>query len=61
MRITNILCLVRDVIESRDQEPYIAYKLKPLLESQPFKVHHFENKDVYLGKALTKLHRENSL
>lgn len=45
--------IVKEVIESRGQEPYIAFKLQSLLENQQLKVHHYENKDVFLGKLPT--------
>lgn len=48
--LTMILYTVKEVIEGRGQEPYIAFKLQSLLESQNFRVNHYENKDVYLGK-----------
>lgn len=50
--LTKIRYIVKEVIESRGQEPYIAFKLQSLLENQQFKVHHYENKDVYLGEIL---------
>ncbi|KAL9552153.1 hypothetical protein MBANPS3_003909 [Mucor bainieri] len=43
--------IFKEVIESRGQEAYIAFKLQSLLENQQFRVHHYENKDVYLGKS----------
>ncbi|KAI8638062.1 S-adenosyl-L-methionine-dependent methyltransferase [Parasitella parasitica] len=42
--------IFKQVIEGRGQEPYIAFKLQSLLESQMFQLEHYENKDVFLGK-----------
>lgn len=46
--------IVKEVIYGREQEPYISHKLQSLMESEKFKVLHYENKDIYLGNTQLK-------
>ncbi|KAG2204030.1 hypothetical protein INT47_007024 [Mucor saturninus] len=42
--------IFREMIETLGQDPYVAFKMKTLMEQQEVEVCHYENIDVFLGK-----------
>lgn len=46
--------IVRHMIETLGQDPYVAFKMESLMADQDVEVCHYENIDVFLGKYTYK-------
>lgn len=53
------LCIVKNVMQERGQEPYIAFKLEAIMKEANFEVIKTDQRDTYLGnETFTVTHNE---